>query len=217
MYQTIYHWASSHFYPVSAGILLFLFLMETAGVHKKRSKAAAILWQWAFFGYLSAVLFLTLGSRVRTDGHEPNLQLHWEIVILAVQGRGPVPWEDLANIILFLPFGILFRELFGKGMASYILSGSSDKCGSRFSPDPFGKGVASCILWGAGLSVCIEALQLLTGRGYCDINDFVCNVLGAAGGYGWGCAAIWAREQVGKFGNPMPDRGVDSDHKREKC
>ena len=241
MYQNIYRWMSGNFYPFSIGMLLMLLLLEILGKHGKRSRAAKLFWNGAFAAYLLGVLFLTLGLRIRTDRHEQNLKLHWENVILAVQGRGRIPWEDLANIILFLPFGVFFRELFGKGTASYILSNSSnkcdsrfssnpygkgaasrilsaspDKCGSRFSPNPYGKGAASCILWGAGLSICIEVLQLLTGCGYCDINDFVCNVLGTAGGYGWGCMMIWAREQVGKFGNPMPYGGVDSDDKREK-
>lgn len=174
MYQNIYRWVSGNFYPFSAGILLTLFALEILGKHRSACKGARTFWKSVFMCYLLGVLFLTLGSRIRTEGHEPNLKIHWKDMFLADWGRGRIPWEDFANVILFLPFGIFSRELCKKG-------------------------AVFCILSGAGLSICIEGLQLLTGCGYCDINDFLCNVLGTAGGYCWSCMALWAQERFRIF------------------
>ncbi len=169
MYQTIYHWASSHFWPVSIGIVLFLVLLEAAGIHKKPGKASAILWTCAFLGYLSAVLFLTLGSRTRIEQRYLNLKIHWEAILMALQGKGRLPWEDLANIILFLPLGIFFQEALGENWFC-------------------------CCLLGAALSACIELTQWKLRCGYCDINDFLCNMIGTIVGYFFTGAVIRAQE-----------------------
>ncbi len=62
----------------------------------------------------------------------------------------------IANVIMFVSIGILARELWRwKG------------------------------LWfAAGLSLVVEVLQLITGRGLCEFDDIIHNCLGAAIGIG---------------------------------
>lgn len=60
------------------------------------------------------------------------------------------------NIIMFLPFGILFPCVI-----------------------PFLRKGRWCILVGCLSSTAIEAVQLITGRGYCQLDDVVANTVGA--------------------------------------
>ena len=65
----------------------------------------------------------------------------------------------IENIILFIPFGLLFPLVFRKWL--------------RWLTVPVGFIV----------SVGIEYTQLVTGRGYCQIDDVVTNTVGAAIGF----------------------------------
>ena len=47
------------------------------------------------------------------------------------------------------------------------------------------------LLWGAGIIVCVELIQLFTLVGNCDIDDLLLNVVGIALGYGLCKAFRW--------------------------
>lgn len=64
------------------------------------------------------------------------------------------------NVLLFLPWGFI-------GCLAF----------------PRLRGLLRCAFFGALTSVAIECMQLLTGRGYFQIDDILTNVLGAAAGY----------------------------------
>lgn len=64
------------------------------------------------------------------------------------------------NIILFIPLGLLLPANW-----------------QRF------KKLRSSILFGFSLSIFIEGIQLLTKRGYCQLDDVIMNTLGCAFGY----------------------------------
>ncbi len=64
------------------------------------------------------------------------------------------------NVLAFVPFGILLPIVF-------------EKC--RYA--------IATILLGAGFSICVEAIQLFSKVGSCDVDDVILNTCGAAVGY----------------------------------
>lgn len=64
------------------------------------------------------------------------------------------------NIIMFIPFGILIPTAF-----------------------PVMKNIFVCTLTALACSLCLEMFQLITGRGFCQLDDVVTNTLGAFIGY----------------------------------
>ena len=64
----------------------------------------------------------------------------------------------MCNILLFIPFGVLFP------------------CKS--------KGLWFCVLSGAILSLSIEVIQYVLILGWCEVDDVICNAFGAAIGFG---------------------------------
>lgn len=66
----------------------------------------------------------------------------------------------IENILLFIPFGVLCPMTF-RGLRKFW----------------------RCLLVGMLTSLFVESLQLLTGRGYFQIDDILTNVLGAVAGY----------------------------------
>lgn len=67
-------------------------------------------------------------------------------------------WQIILNIILFIPFGFLFP----------IIQPKLSK---------------ATITYGVLLSLAIEIMQYITGRGLADIDDLINNALGAVIGY----------------------------------
>ena len=65
----------------------------------------------------------------------------------------------IENIVLFIPFGLLFPLVFKNWMRWFTIP------------------------VGAFISAAIEYTQLVTGRGYCQLDDFVTNTAGAAIGF----------------------------------
>ena len=68
--------------------------------------------------------------------------------------------ENILNVLLFMPIGFL---------ASCGLQGLTWK---------------KVLLLGGGLSVCIEVLQFIFKKGFCETDDVIHNVLGCLIGYG---------------------------------
>lgn len=64
------------------------------------------------------------------------------------------------NIIMFIPFGILMPTVF-----------------------PAMRNIFICTLFALACSLSLEIFQLVTGRGFCQLDDVVTNTLGAFGGY----------------------------------
>lgn len=72
----------------------------------------------------------------------------------------------IENIIMFIPFGVLFPA----GM-------------------PIFRKIWVCIPTGALFSIFLEGMQLVTKRGYCQLDDIATNTLGTI--IGWVLFAIW--------------------------
>lgn len=88
------------------------------------------------------------------------------------QTWGVTPQEHafvIENILLFVPFGVLFP-----------LAVAGSKNGDGRAVDRLSK---CTVLFGFLCSVCIETVQLITERGYCQLDDVVMNTLGSLAGY----------------------------------
>lgn len=72
------------------------------------------------------------------------------------------------NILLFIPFGVLFPWKIPLLQTGWC-----------------------CVMAGFLCSVCLELIQLLTKRGFCQLDDVVTNTLGT--GIGWFFFHIWHR------------------------
>lgn len=109
---------------------------------------------------LYATFLRSLAGYVSQDSYSYNIHL-FQGWMVAWNQMIPSHWLNLIlNIGLFLPLGILLPLLHPK----------------------FQKG-RYVVLSGFGLSLSIELIQLLTGLGFCDVDDLFCNTLGAF--FGW--------------------------------
>lgn len=144
-------------YGLVMGIPVALVLLWTAGRMRKGGgrKPAAVL-SVALFGiYLSVMLIITFFSRESGSGNVVDLELFstW-----GINNRNNA--FVVENVLLFIPYGFLGCWAFER-MKSFLW----------------------CGLLGAGTSLTIECLQLVTGRGFFQIDDIVTNILGTVAGY----------------------------------
>lgn len=130
--------------------------------------------RWLLFlciAYSIVILNLTFFSR------EPGSRIGVTIEIFHTWGDTASSHAFfLENILLFIPFGILFPPAF-----------------------PPLRRLPVCMLEGFLFSVFLEMIQFVTGRGYCQLDDVVTNTLGA--GIGWGCYRLWTRRNKKKMAN----------------
>ena len=127
------------------------------GKRFSKVQAAAALLLLCYLGGLVAVTFMN-----RMDGMRMGVQLYpllafreaWNAFTLQT-------WlNPLLNIAMFIPLGVLL-PLTGKAFRRWYWM----------------------LMAGAGLSFTVEMLQYLLGRGQADIDDLICNTLGAMLGY----------------------------------
>ena len=111
-------------------------------------------WRWEG-GLLAGYAFLLLAETVLI--RKPFIGEHLRLELLWSWRKWSVQKEQiLTNIVIFVPVGALVGLIWRwKG------------------------------LWfAAGLSIVIEVLQVMTGRGLCEIDDVMHNMVGAAVGVG---------------------------------
>lgn len=147
------------FFPSGFAMGLFMatvFLWVVNGMRKRRGKApVAKLPMAAFVMYLSLMLIITFLSRESGDSKGVDLELFstW-----GINDRNNA--FVIENVLLFVPYGFLgcfaCRRL------------------ARFW---------RCMALGAVTSLGIETLQLITGRGFFQIDDILTNTLGAVAGF----------------------------------
>lgn len=170
-----------------AEITLFVILYYLA---KKEIKNRRTIIVSVLISYLVAVLIITLGIRSNDPEVEVNISLFstykmmfqrtvdnlklanyakaWQEFIWI----GYVSWSCvILNILLFVPLGYLFPFLFNKLDKWYIV-----------------------LVIGIGLSMVIEVTQLLTHRGWFDVDDIFHNGLGAF--IGWLCYRKWLKNKT---------------------
>ena len=144
-------------YGLAMGIpVAALMLLAANAVRKRRNKAPAAMLPMVLFGfYLSLMLIITFLSRESGGGSVLDLELFstW-----GINNRNNA--FVVENVLLFVPYGFLGCWAFERM-----------------------KGFAWCTLLGAVTSLSIECLQLVTGRGFFQIDDILTNILGTVVGY----------------------------------
>lgn len=150
-------------YSITAGVIaitavfvsLLIITEEKAKILWDVYKAKITLLFLAFV-YLFGVVAVTFLCR------EPGTREGMDLRLFSTFSR---QWTENAfpieNIILFIPLGLLLPFLYKKF--------------SHFVP---------CILFGTLISLTIEVSQLLTKRGYFQIDDILTNMVGCAIGFG---------------------------------
>lgn len=156
-------------FGIGAGILFFFVLtVWNLGRKRRQKEAIPVVRRTLFFTYLAVILAITFFSR--ESGSRKGLDL----VLFSTWGINERNNAFvIENILLFVPYGV-------------------------FSPLAFRpvRNFWSCLFMGALTSLSVESLQLITSRGFFQIDDILTNILGTVAGYllyflFWG---VWHRE-----------------------
>lgn len=122
-----------------------------------RAQSAAILLLLCYLGGLVAITFMNRMDGMRTGFQLYPLLAFWE----AWNSFTLQTWlNPLLNIAMFIPLGVLL-PLATKTFRRWYWT----------------------LMMGAGISLGIEILQYILGRGQADIDDLICNILGTMLGY----------------------------------
>ncbi|MGN0473403.1 MAG: VanZ family protein [Lachnospiraceae bacterium] len=154
-----------------------LFLIAYFVIGKKKLSMINVVALFMLVIYINIILQLTLlgrnsGSRIGVD-----LSVHRNQWTGSSDISHLIRMYSVLNVLLFVPFGFiisLFTVISEKGIAIRLV-------------------VATLITLVASLM--IECAQLLTGRGYFELDDLICNTLG--GFIGALCA--WVALRVGRI------------------
>lgn len=122
--------------------------------------------------YLTVLLMMTIFSR------EPGSRQGIHLGFLETLGNTVEGHAYFAeNIMLFIPYGVLLPMVF-----------------------PWFQKGGNCIFSGMMVSILLETVQLLTGMGYCQLDDVVTNTTGTL--IGWMVFAI-----ISKYLSLKPEKG----------
>ncbi len=143
-------------YGLVVGILVAIILAAVNDRRVRRlKKPIPVAAVTSFFMYTAIILFITFLSRENGSRSGIDLQLFSTWGINARNNAYVVE-----NVLLFIPYGFV---------CAWAI-----KEARKFS---------RCVLLGFFTSIAIECLQLVTGRGYFQIDDILTNGLGAILGY----------------------------------
>lgn len=143
-------------------ISIVLFCLYKAGKIKISQLIAVEL----LFGFLSVVFASTIFTR--TPGiRQYELLPFWSWYEVFVNHSKELLWENILNVLLLFPMGILLKPLFGHKMR------------------PF-----TAFLLGFSVSAVIEISQLVSGRGLFEWDDMLHNGLGCMLGFML-CSKLW--------------------------
>ncbi|MBP5172001.1 MAG: VanZ family protein [Bacteroidales bacterium] len=156
--------------------ILALALTGFLSIRKRVSVHAAVCLGLTLFAGLflldTAVLIRIGDGLTHKTGFDPAYELHYFLT------GGMVRWTEMfANVVVFAPFGF-FLGAFLRVTRRFGSRGRPDSMARLDSRRRLGL-VALCSL---GLSLCIEALQLLLRVGVFEVTDLVLNTLGGVGG-----------------------------------
>ncbi len=169
VYQQIYFFMNRNFPALGILVLAVMFILAALSAKFRENRWIRLLYGAAAVSYMFGLLFLTLGSRKQYAVPILDMKLHF-LRLEEIRKRDAwVLQGDVGNVILFFPFGIISQRFLGDKIHWF-----------------------GCMAFGGVVSACIEALQYVFRRGYCDINDFLYNVSGVLAGYLAGRLAEWA-------------------------
>lgn len=134
--------------------MILLYLSSRGGEREKRP--GSMIPVAVYVIYLAILLVITFFSREsgsRTGGMDMELFSTWGI---NTRNNAYV----VENVLLFIPYGFICRWAFS-----------------------WARNFFACVLFGAATSVLVECLQLVTGRGFFQIDDILTNILGTIVGF----------------------------------
>ncbi len=144
-------------YGVAVGVPAAVLFVAAVNYRRKKEKKAPLAWlpATAYCVYVVIMLAITFLSREAGSRKGMDMELFstW-----GINKRNNA--FVIENILLFIPYG--------------FLSGWNFNWAKKFW---------KCILAGALTSFGIEFLQLVTGRGYFQIDDILTNILGTTAGF----------------------------------
>ena len=142
--------------PYGAGAAAVVLLSMILYDRKKYGRISFLIKSSLFIIYAVVVAYLTLFSR--QSGLVDRVDLTFFSLL---EESSDYMIQLIENVLLFLPAGILMPCIWKK-QQSWKIS----------------------LLTGAGLSLVIETVQRITGRGLFQIDDLITNVTGMMAGYG---------------------------------
>lgn len=141
-----------------AGILflIVMYILKKFGlIQSKKSEPLREFLLFLIIVYAAVLLKLAFFSR------EPGSRTTVDLTLFNTWGTTMQAHAFFVeNIIMFIPFGILIPTAF-----------------------PVMRNIFVCTLTALACSLCLEMFQLITGRGFCQLDDVVTNTLGAFIGY----------------------------------
>ena len=165
--ETIHNIGNDMLEPVGyllSGIIvgsLFLYFFEIAYYFfMKKSEKWEICYKKRWILFLS-IIYVTVLLKLVYFSREPGSRSGIDINLLDIWGNSIIEHAYvIENILMFIPFGILFPSTFF----------SFRRC-------------IRCIAIGCLCSISIEIMQLISKRGFCQLDDIVLNTIGTAIGY----------------------------------
>ncbi len=146
--------------PLCAAFI-FIFMLAWVVITFKLGVGRQRAWRlcnFCFFViYALVIIYGTLILRGETD---TDLHLQPFRLIILAQSVPEAYRSMFMNVALFIPFGLTLSYSFG----------------NRF---PLGRTVLICTLSGLLLSTAVEAAQYVFSRGIAEVDDVICNSLGA--------------------------------------
>jgi len=139
---------------IAGAFWLFLFIVRNRK-ERKGQITAPVVSRALFFTYLTMILVITFLSRESGSQKALDLEL---FSTFGINRRNDA--YVVENVLLFIPYGIISPMAF-----------------------KFFKNFFSCFLLGAVTSLGVELLQLVTGRGFFQIDDIMTNVVGMVMGF----------------------------------
>lgn len=162
----IFSSANPRIEPIYFVIAVIIALLTGAVTHYYRRQGRMTKSQSIATVLLIAYIFLVFASTVfsRTSKEHYSYELipfwsYWEII----KGSESLFWEDILNVIMLLPMGIMLPIVMKGGVGN--------------------KGFRRVILIGFLTSLTIGLLQLVTKRGLFEFDDMFHNTIGVAIGY----------------------------------
>lgn len=150
------------YYLIAAIIALLSGAITRYYLRQKRISKAQAMAIVLLTIYIFLVFASTVFSRVSMDSYSYKLfplWSYWEIL----HGSMSILWEDILNVILLLPAGILFPTAMGNDVGRKLFR--------------------RVVLIGFLISFAIEILQLILKRGLFEFDDMFHNTMGATIGY----------------------------------
>ncbi|MBE5962350.1 MAG: VanZ family protein [Lachnospiraceae bacterium] len=160
MWSYIYNDLYMSFRYLPLGILAAVAVILLEYTYKKMRHKPI---RWDKMSYISLfVVYVIAIVQIAYFSREPGSRSSIDLGLLDTWGQDPMSRSFvIENVIMFIPFGMLVPAVWDKMRAFH-----------------------RCLLAAFISTVAIETMQLITQRGYCQLDDVVMNTLGGAIGYG---------------------------------